>query len=282
MEIGERFKNILAYNENMAKGMEDKLFFLNELPKDHEYTFVDFGCADGTLINYLVSIYNHYYTNTYIGYDISDTMIGLAKTNFNGNAGDVLFTSNWGDVARKLSETGIHKKKVLILSSVIHEVYSYAEDEDDIKNFWRKVLDSNFDYICVRDMMCSKDLDRPADAYYKEKISTTFNKSVSTLRNRSEFVNYWGDFNNMKNIVHYLLKYRWNINWKRELQENYFPITVEDFLKEITNNNYNLTYFKRFRVPYLDECFKLDWDITLTDYTHTKAIFEVKKNASNI
>lgn len=33
MEIGERFKNILAYNENMAKGMEDKLFFLNELSK---------------------------------------------------------------------------------------------------------------------------------------------------------------------------------------------------------------------------------------------------------
>ena len=38
----------------MAKGMEDKLFFLNELPKNYEYTFVDFGCADGTLINYLV------------------------------------------------------------------------------------------------------------------------------------------------------------------------------------------------------------------------------------
>ena len=82
----------------------------------------------------------------------------------------------------------------------------------------------------------------------------------------------------MKNIVHYLLKYRWNVNWNRELHENYFPITVEDFLKEITDGNYNLTYFKRFRVPYLDECFKLDWDITLTDYTHIKAIFELKKN----
>ena len=47
----------------MAKGMEDKLFFLNEPPKNYEYTFVDFGCADGTLINYLVSIKNKTYNN---------------------------------------------------------------------------------------------------------------------------------------------------------------------------------------------------------------------------
>ena len=118
MEIGPDFKNILSYNENMAKGMEDKLFFLNELPKNHKYTFVDFGCADGTLINYLGSIYNNYYENTYIGYDISDTMIELAKSNFNSSAEDVLFTSDWKEVIDKLNSEGNYKKKVLILSSV--------------------------------------------------------------------------------------------------------------------------------------------------------------------
>ena len=279
MEIGGKFGNIISYNENMAKGMEDKVFFLSELPKDKEYIFVDFGCADGTLINCLVNIYNHYYTNTYIGYDISDTMIDIAKTNFNGNAMDVLFTSNWGNVAKKLSEIGLYKKKVLILSSVIHEVYSYAKDEDDIKWFWRRVLDSNFDYICVRDMMVSKDIDRE-DSSYNKKLNDYILNSSQNTKTYNEFEEKYKNMNNVKNIVHYLLKYRWIVNWERELNENYFPIYIEDFLPKF-NEKYNLTYFKRFRVPFLDECIKNDFNIILKDNTHIKAIFELKKNNKN-
>ena len=282
MEIGPNFKNILSYNENMAKGMEDKLFFLNELPKNQEYTFVDFGCADGTLINYLVSIYNNYYTNTYIGYDISDTMIELAKTNFNGGAKDVNFTSDWKDVVKNLSEQPIYRKKVLILSSVIHEVYSYAADQDDIITFWRRVVDSGFDYICIRDMMCSEDLDRPTDPSIIQSMSDIYNdiynRSNQLIKQKEEFNKHWGSFDNMKNVVHFLLKYRWVVNWERELNENYFPITIDDMMENIIEfGTYNLVYFKRFRVPFLDKCFKDDFNITLDDYTHIKAIFELNK-----
>ena len=281
MEIGGKFGNIISYNENMAKGMEDKLFFLNELPKGHEYTFVDFGCADGTLINYLVNIYNNYYTNAYIGYDISDTMIDLDKTNFNGGAEDVLFTNDWKEVIIKLNDTYRYKKKVLILSSVIHEVYSYATDEDDIINFWRKVVDSGFDYICIRDMMYSDDLNRPSDPIIIDKMNGIYNNSSQHIKQKEDFIKRWGSFYNMKNVVHFLLKYRWIVNWDRELNENYFPITIDDMIKNITEfGTYNLMYFKRFRVPFIDECIKNDFNITLKDNTHIKAIFELKKNVS--
>jgi len=280
MEIGGKFGNIISYNENMAKGMEDKVFFLSELPKNEDYIFVDFGCADGTLINYLVNIYNHYYTNTYIGYDISDTMIDIAKTNFNGNAGDVLFTSNWEEVKNKINNIYIsYKKKVLILSSVIHEVYSYAESSDDIDLFWNRILNCEFDYICIRDMMVSKDIDRK-DSTYDNNLNDHLDSSQN-IKTYNEFREKYKDMNNVKNVVHYLLKYRWIVNWERELNENYFPIYIEDFLPKF-NEKYNLTYFKRFRVPFLDECIKKDFNIILEDYTHIKAIFEIKKNASNI
>lgn len=280
MEIGPNFKNILSYNENMSKGIEDKLFFLNELPKNKEYIFVDFGCADGTLINYLVNIYNNYYTNTYIGYDISDTMIDLAKTNFNGGAEDVLFTNDWKEVINKLNDD-TYRKKVLILSSVIHEVYSYAADEDDIINFWRRVVDSGFDYICIRDMMCSDDLNRPSDPSIIHKMTDIYNISSQLIKQKEDFNKRWGSFDNMKNVVHFLLKYRWIVNWDRELNENYFPITIDDMIENITEfGTYNLMYFKRFRVPFLDNCINNTFRITLDDYTHVKAIFEINKNVN--
>lgn len=48
MEIGAKFKNITSYNLEMIKSLEDKLFFVEKFPKNENYTFVDFGCADGT------------------------------------------------------------------------------------------------------------------------------------------------------------------------------------------------------------------------------------------
>lgn len=48
MEIGAKFKNIISYNLEMTKSLEDKLFFAEKFPKNENYTFVDFGCTDGT------------------------------------------------------------------------------------------------------------------------------------------------------------------------------------------------------------------------------------------
>jgi len=280
MEIGVDFKNIISYNENMAKGIADKLFFLNKINfnKDDSYLFVDFGCADGVLLDNLYNIFSskgiHAY---YIGYDLSNTMIELAKTKFNhADSSNVLFTSSWPEVEKKVKSYSA-MKSVLILSSVIHEVYSYAESNDDVDLFWHRVLNTGFNYICIRDMMVSKDVNHTPDVdifQFEENNMPHFSDIRNYLR---DFETHWGRINDNKNFIHYLLKYRWTLNWEREVRENYLPIYLEDLLDKF-NTKYNISYLERFRVPFLEKCWKDEFGIEIKDYTHIKTIFELKRN----
>ena len=271
-EIGKKFSNIKYYNKEMQKGMEDKLFFIDRLPQDQDYVFVDFGCADGTMINALTELYADNKDNHYVGYDISETMIDIAKTNYHGPYGaNVRFHSNWKDVQEHINimkETwGDKYKFVLILSSVIHEVYSYG-DVHSIHDFWDHTVNSDFDYIIVRDMCPSGDINREASSDLVKAIMSKRSVGIQL----EQFQNKWGSILNNKNLIHFLLKYRWTVNWGRELNENYFPIYVNDLIENV-KPNYKIDYLERFRVPFLDKCFKNDFGIELNDYTHIKAIF---------
>ena len=280
MEVGINFKNILSYNESMAKGMEDKLFFLNKInfTKSKSYLFVDFGCADGTLIDALYGILSsqgiHAY---YIGYDISDTMIDLAKTKFShqANPSEILFTTSWDEVMEKVNMYS-KMESVLILSSVIHEVYSYAESQDDIDLFWYRILNGHFSHICVRDMMVSKDINHNPDIDIFNFIEDNIPHFTDRRKYLDDFIKHWGSIHENKNFIHYLLKYRWTLNWDREVHENYFPIYIEDFLKSF-EEKYNISYFERFRVSFLEKCWKEDFNIEIEDTTHIKAIFNIKR-----
>ena len=277
-KLGVPFKNLSLYNASMRKGLEDKLFFLEYLPEDN-YTFVDFGCADGSVLGALCAMYpNKKGLNSYIGYDISFDMIALAKTNFSGDIDEnVVFTSYWKDVQKELKKS--NNKKVLILSSVIHEVYSYGEIPKDIDIFWDRVLKTEFDYICIRDMMPSRDIVRKTPIAIYNAL-TQDNNHVLNIGQLAEFEKIHGSTQSMKQAVHFLLKYRWKVNWNREVNENYFPIYVEDLIGTLSLKKYfydagiyKIDYLERFQVPYLMECIKNDFGITFEDFTHVKAIF---------
>ena len=272
MEVGKKFKNINSYNNNMSKHIEDKLFWLDKF-SDKRYNIVDFGCADGAIINYLCNKEKEP-LNTYIGYDISETMIKIAKSNFNGSdSDDVIFTSSWDKVKEVLEEKKRpYKINILFLSSVIHEVYSYSKSTEEIDDFWSKVFDSDFDYIIVRDMMVTYDTYRYVSS---DDLKKLYNKKKYGNQ-IAEFEEKHGSCKIVMNFMHFLLKYRWKINWEREVNEDYFPITVEDFL-ELMESDYNIDYLERFRVPFLDKEIKKDFDITLKDFTHIKVIFSKKK-----
>lgn len=272
MEVGKNFKDILSYNQNMAKSLEDKLFFLNNLPEDN-YIFVDFGCADGVLTATLCDTVIG--NNLFIGFDISEQMISLAKTKIIDSSNNIIFTSNWNDVINVMN--GDNRKKVLILSSVIHEVYSYANNESDIDLFWNRVLESKFDYICVRDMMISSDISKTKTPSIWVNNLTLDAKNLVPNNRREQFIKIWGSLKNKRNALHYILKYRWQINWDREVHENYFPIDTEDFVM-IFEDKYNLDYFVRFKLPFIEDKLKEDFHITLgpNDFTHIKAVFSLK------
>ena len=273
MEIGLPIKDLEKYNSYMGKSIEDKLFFVPHLPQK-DLNFVDFGCADGRLLGHLYSLYEYSdFSHQYIGYDCSEAMIDLAKSTFTGEY-LTKFTTSWNEV---MNSRLPGRENILILSSVIHEVYSYAKLEKDIFDFWTKVTQSGFDYIVIRDMIPASDLSRPTNPKLLKKLrEKVYDKDLESMV--YDFENRYGSIEDNKNFTHFLLKYRWRVNWKRELGENYFPITVEDLINGIASyKTYNLDYMERFRVPYLDECIKRDFGIELNDYTHTKAIFSKSK-----
>ena len=257
-QIGKPFKSLDAYNNAMSQAINDKLFFLNHLPQD-DYLYVDFGCADGALLNRLKSLVS----GTFIGYDLSEEMLHEAEL----KNPDMFFTNRWNDVLEKMDTTS--KKKVLILSSVIHEVYSYADSLQDITEFWQKVNYSGFDYVVVRDMIPSQSINRPA--HWKHRFCVELFSDAGQL---TEFEHNFGTIHNNKNLVHFLLKYRYKINWKREVNENYFPLYKEKFLKKFPS--FEQLYVESFKVPFLVKQIKKDFGLTLQDDTHLKAIFYVK------
>ncbi len=272
MEIGAKFKNITSYNLEMTKSLEDKLFFVNEFPANQNYIFVDFGCADGTMLRALHKIYKGSFCH-FVGYDISTTMIEFASHSLSTNEQDIRFYDDWSTLYNYVVslKKNIRVKVILICSSVIHEVYSYGND-NSIDKFWNTLNDNIFDYVVVRDMMVSKELQKIS---FKEKIKAApYRPDLKNIKFYiSEFESEWGKISNISRLIHFLLKYRWTQNWNRELKENYLPICREYFLENM-QLQHNISYLELFKVPFLEQCWKDDFGIIIEYPTHIKAIFK--------
>ena len=259
----DRIENILQYNNSMRKSLLDKIFFMDKIDSD---VFVDYGCADGSLLNFLHTLFPEH---TYLGFDIDDSMIDLAKDKCTD---DIILSSKWDEIDSKIKEFKASGKKVtLILSSIIHEVYSYGTGMD-IKVFWDRVFNTDFDYIVIRDMMASKSVEKTTDMNDFIKILRTSNKQMLY-----EFETYWGTLESNKNLLHYLLKYRYTENWNREVKENYLPIFREELLSYIPPT-YVVEMHEHYVLPFLKNKVFNDFGITLKDNTHIKLILKKAAN----
>ena len=76
----------------------------------------------------------------------------------------------------------------LILSSVIHEVYSYG-DNQSVNEFWRQVFNENFRYIAIRDLTPRKSIDRMSDI---NDVSRVLHNANPT--HLAEFQSIWGKY----------------------------------------------------------------------------------------
>jgi hypothetical protein len=249
----------IKYLEAMKKGLSDKLFFLNKIDLD---CLVDFGSADGTLLNYL----HKYKPNIkLIGYDIDENMINISRRNYN----DIKFESDWNKVIENIS-TKDYNNTGLLLSSVVHEVYSYGVGKE-IKNFWNnQVFNNNFKYVIIRDMIPS--------TYFEKMNIIDINKikEKSNKQHLEDFQNKWGDIGeNYRILLHWLLKYTYTDNWERELNENYVPLTIET-LKTKIPNNWKIIFEEHYVYDFIKQQIKKEFDVELTDPTHLKMIIENK------
>jgi len=255
----EDIKNYEIYIKRMRKSMKDKLWFVDFLDKD-EIMVVDYGCSDGTLLNLLPDNWGK------IGYDIDIKMLEKGRK-INKN---LTLINKWTDVETLIKDTD--STKVLVLSSIIHEIYSYSSLEE-IEEFWYRVFNSGFDYVVIRDMIPSINIDREPDINDVRRVYKYGNYEMV-----DEFNKIWGkiDFSN-KNLVHYLLKYRYVENWKKEVRENYFPVYKEDLLNNIIPDTYNVEFIHHYKLPFLKNVIKKDFDIELNDNTHLKLLLTKTK-----
>lgn len=259
-----KISSFASYNANMKKSLMDKIYFID---KTEATVFVDFGCSDGELIKFMNALFPEY---TYIGYDISEEMIEAARVNITGGSdinlpNNIHLYSEWDAVNRYLDKFYPRVKKAIILNSVIHEVYSYSTLLA-IDTFWEVVFGDMFDYVVIRDMLPSMSINKKSNINDIAKVRRKANKS-----HLSDYENHWGSINENKNLVHFLLKYRWVENWEREVKENYFPLYVENFMEHITDD-YVIDYYEEFVLPYTKRQILKDFGIELKDNTHIKCI----------
>jgi len=251
--------SIETYIGGMSKGFEDKLFFLPKIDTDF---IVDFGCADGKILSVIkqknpkISL---------MGYDVSKEMLNRAIVNVKG----ATFTDKWNDV---MSAAYNHEKSTLLLSSVIHEVYSYS-DSKEIKKFWNeKVFGGLFKYIVIRDMIPSCQLQREDFLDFKEDAKKVNKRSNKEYLN--SFENIWGLIDNdYRTFIHWLLKYSYTDNWEREVKENYLPLTLETLYKKIPSN-YRIIYKHNYIFEPIQRKVIMNFGVKINHTTHTKMIIE--------
>lgn len=264
MEINKGLKDYDHYLSCMRKSLYDKMFFVDKLFDDGVDTIVDFGCADGSLIQELQHMLPSF---RFIGYDISEEMLRLARQ----KVPDALFISDWEALDI------VPERTALNLSSVLHEVYAYGTEED-VHTFWQRVFHTGFRYICIRDMMLSSDYDYRADGNNQAALAAL----LDTIRRHPQFADVlaqfearWGKTVDFAQLVHFYLKYQYAEaeNWGRELNENYLAVPSGAITERAAAAHYRCTYGDSYILPYLQHRIHKDFGVTFTVPTHGKLIF---------
>lgn len=248
------------YLTEMSKGVFDKLFFAPIIEPD---VIVDYGCADGTLARAHSRMFP---AIPVIGYDKEPEMVRKAR--FETPERNVTYTYKWEEADRWMQH---YERPALVLSSVLHEVYSYCgvrerQDFEDIMWF------SGFKYIVIRDMMHSRALVR---ASRMEDVARARQMIDPLMVSNHE--DRFGSIEENVSLVHLLLKYRFKENWAREVNENYLAMDV-DKLTETAPNYYEPIFFRHYTLPFVRRKVKEDTGINLMDRTHVQLIYERNVN----
>jgi SAM-dependent methyltransferase len=250
-------ENIKVYNNAMRKSMFDKLFFLADTEDCHSY--LDYGCADGTMLKMLSETIPE---AKLFGFDINAKQVGLATK----KVPQANISISWDSLHISMEP----RETAVICSSLIHEVYAYGNQES-IDTFWWDILRNEFQYVVIRDMSVSENAVRQTDSVTYAKV--VGNSDYSKLK---EFESVYGSISDNKNLIHWLLKYRYTDNWNRELHENYLCLSHEKLLTILAHYNYEIISYEHYVLPFLRKEVKNTFKIDLQDNTHIKIILQRK------
>jgi SAM-dependent methyltransferase len=256
----EKIKNYNVYTTAMAKTMLDKIWFLDKIPSTIN-TIVDFGCADGTLIQFIENLFpNHY---NYIGIDNDETMREIAKKNLRSIGDKVHIVNSLSDISKEIASNS-----VLVLNSVIHEILSYCSFVE-CQTIWEQINSLNFAYVAIRDMHYQENVEEEKTDWLKARF---YNRGYHF----DEWLgkHYYNDFDNNR-IIEYLLKYRYRENWSREVCERYLWDWKVILMTNLTK--YTPIIETNFFVPFIFEQFEKDYmKMPFNPFnTHKKMLFKL-------
>ena len=250
-------QNMNVYNAGMRKSMLDKIWWLDKIGEDIN-TVLDYGCADGALLSMVHEMNPNL---SLFGYDFNDDMIELACQNVpNG-----VLASNCGAIYSLIPEKDT---TILIASSVFHEIENYSHD---VASEYERIFNNGYRYIAIRDMFASEKSYGISDQLTVAKVRQQFHYDKI-----QEFEAHMGSLDCNENLLQFFLTYRYNENWDREVRENYFPHTIEEFLHKIPEH-YEVVHFEHYTLPFLREQVRKDFGVQLTDFTHGKILLKLKE-----
>lgn len=244
----EKIADIAVYNDGMRKSLLDKIWFLSKLDSSVKGIY-DYGCADGALLSMVNSLMPNL---TLWGYDFNPDMVALA---------------NKALPQATISTEPLYDLSGLVVnaSSVFHEIHNYspnpAVDYDNIFKHCAK-------YIAIRDMFYSESSCHATNPVFLANVYR--NQPIRKIR---EFEAFNGSIAENRNFLHYLLTYRYEENWDREVRENYFPHSLEEFLGKLPKN-YEIIYIEHYTLPFLREKIFEDFGFTIGDATHAKILLK--------
>ncbi|MBQ2183306.1 MAG: hypothetical protein II399_01610 [Lachnospiraceae bacterium] len=252
-------KDYNVYISRMQKSVYDKLFFVDKIFGKID-AFLDFGCADGELIKYVHSFMSDVH---FIGYDVDEEMIRRAKK----NVPCAEFFSDWDEIKCNPETT------ILNLSSVIHEVYTY-QTQTEVTKFWDRVLNTGFKYIVIRDMAYS-----PTSGPQTKLLKRLYNR-IENSEYKDKLADYeaiWGKINDSKNMLHFLLKYKYDENWEREVKENYIPLPVKIYDRMFEKSDYTVEVKRVYTLQYVRNLIREEFGEDIAGIsTHMKYILRRK------
>lgn len=264
----EDITNNEIYLSNMAKSFGDKVWFLKYIPRQIE-TIVDFGGGEGEFCEFFdarAKLSGREFK--YIVIDNNSQFLDKAlEKGFRGfqSLEDLQKDKEWNPDTTLLN-----------MSSVIHEVYSYADEEHTVKGFWNDLKKCNFKAIAIRDMSLGKGsyAEVPKDAIFY--VYDNIFKSPKYAERLESFEETWGaicsdesDIHRLlsvKRLIHFLIKYRYVENWDREVKENYLPVTQDKLQEWIVDFlGYHLVHKESSKLPFYHKCWYKDFKLNIPD-----------------
>jgi ribosomal protein L11 methylase PrmA len=248
-------KNMVVYNAGMRKSMLDKIWWLDKINDDVDIV-LDYGCADGALLSMVHEMNDGI---ALVGYDFNAEMIKLAQNNlpeghfFNNYANANTFT--------------LADRAILVASSVFHEIENYSHD---VTTEYERIFNNEYKYIAIRDMFVSEKSYKFSDQLTVARVRQQFDYNKI-----QEFETHIGSLDYNENLLQFFLTYRYKENWDREVRENYFPHTIEQFLNKIPDH-YQVVYFEHYTLPFVRDQVWKDFGVQLIEPTHAKILLKLK------